>query len=305
VIPLPLPAGILESGNLVKYLVSTCERWSCKRCGASVINVDKASDPQEWEVATGALNFDDARGLEGKLNRVQLWVEDVKGDGGAVGWINEGRLEGMDRHWKSRGSQMVSDQTVKDLMTPQTRVAGDGDGDEQLSVQCRCQSVKLEIKRPDKDYNSGTGKFAACLDTCNSCRAVTGFEVTSWTVVPRDRIVVDSGLHTFLEDRSKLGHYQTSSNTSRYFCVKCGAAAFYHRHGTDTIGIATGLLESTIEGVVRVEAWLGWEKVSREQWADDSSWSPELVWFQEDAVDAQFVSDVSEGMNAWEKEKGR
>ncbi|OCT54256.1 hypothetical protein CLCR_00317 [Cladophialophora carrionii] len=287
---------------MVRYLVSTCERWSCKRCGASVINVDKASDPHEWEVATGALNFDDAKGLEGKLDRVQLWVADVKGDGGAVGWINKGRLKGMDRRWQSRRSDVVSDETVKELMTPQARVAGDDD--ERLQVQCRCQCVQFEIKRPDKNYNGGTGKFAACLDACNSCRIVTGFEVTSWTVVPKDCIVIAPNLDAFLGDGSRLGHYQSSSNTSRYFCVKCGAAVFYYRHGTQAVGIGTGLLESTIEGAVRVEAWLDWQKVSKELWSDESSWSPHLVWFQEDAVDAHFVREVAEGMRLWEKERG-
>ncbi|EXJ54201.1 hypothetical protein A1O7_09538 [Cladophialophora yegresii CBS 114405] len=300
VIPLPLPADIVESGNFVKYAVSTCERWSCKRCGASVINVDKASDPPEWEVATGVLNFDDASGLEGKLNRVQLWVADVKGDGGAVGWINKGRLKGMDRRWKSRRSDVVSDETVKELMTPQARVAGDND--ERLPVQCRCQSVQFEIKRPDKDYNAGTGKFDACLDACDSCRAVTGFEITSWTAVPKVCVVVEPRLDTFLEDRSKLGHYQTSSNISRYFCLKCGAAVFYYKHGGQTIDIATGLLESKIEGAVRVEAWLDWQKAFKE--AYEMGDSPEFVLFRDDAVDDQFVSDVAEGMRLWHKERG-
>ena len=119
VIPAPLPLEFLDHGNLVKYAVSTCERWFCKRCGASVVNIDRAGEEVEWEVATGVLSFENEKGLHGKLNRVQLWIEDVKGDGGAAGWINQGRLAGTDRHWNGRDSEMVSDERVKDLMKPQ------------------------------------------------------------------------------------------------------------------------------------------------------------------------------------------
>src|ERR1700760_1720786 len=73
VLPVPLPPDILESGCLAKHAVSTCERWFCTRCGASVINVDRAGPEEEWEVATGVLNFEEPHTLHGKLDRVQLW----------------------------------------------------------------------------------------------------------------------------------------------------------------------------------------------------------------------------------------
>ncbi len=302
VIPLPLPSALSGSGNLIKYAVSTCERWSCRRCGASVIDIDEATEPKEWEVGTGVLSFSDDEGLQGKLKRVQLWVEDVKGDGGAVGWIHRGKLEGMNRHWKGRESDMVGDKTVKELMKPQARVGGD-DGD-RLIAQCKCQGVRFEVSRPDKSHNGGTGKFASCLDACNSCRTATGFEITSWTTVPRDCVIAGIELDTFLDARSTFGHYQSSSNTSRYFCMTCGAAIFYYRHGNSTIDIATGLFESNTEAAARVEGWLDWHKVPAELVTDESLWSPGYVLFQEDAIDAQFVNDVAKGMEAWEKERG-
>ena len=281
VIPLPFPSGILESGNLTSYEVSTCERWFCKRCGASLLNFDRSGRQEEWEVATGVLNFDDLKGLEGRLRRVQLWVDDVKGDGGAVVWVNRGKLEGMDRYSRHRGSQMVSDKTVSDFVAASKTKAG-GDPESRLLIQCRCQTVSLEVKRPGKDYNDGTGRFTAVVDACTSCRTVTGFEVLFWTSIPKEHLVVDPDLGTFLKNNSKLGRYQSSADVSRYFCVTCGATVFYSRDESDTIDVAAGLWQ--FENVVRAEDWF--------------TWDPE-PGFQEEALDAAFVKSVADGMASW------
>ncbi|KIW77318.1 hypothetical protein Z517_09764 [Fonsecaea pedrosoi CBS 271.37] len=288
VIPAELPGDVLSGGNLVKYASSpTCQRWFCKRCGASVVNVDEngGRGPAEWEVGTGVLSFDDPGGLEGKLNRVQLWVEDVKGDGGAVGWINQGGLEGMDRLWTGRDSETVSDGAVGDLMLRKVEARDDS---QRLVAQCRCKNVGFEISRPPGDYNAGTGRFEASLDACTSCRTVTGFEITCWATVPKSLITAKADLDSLLDDRARLGHYKTSSDVSRYFCARCGATAFYYKHGLDTIDVALGLLEPEVEGAVRVESWLEWQKY------------PKSVAYPEDAVDKAFVRKLAEGMKHWE-----
>ena len=290
VIPLPLPEEILKSGNLLKHRVSTCERWFCKRCGASVLNVDNPGEEGEWEVATGALHFEDPKGLEGKLDRVQLWVEDVKGDGGAVGWINQGKLKGMDRHWKARGSKMVNDESVKELTACQTPVTRDGE--EQLLLQCQCQTVNFGIRPPANNYDGGPGKFEAGLDACTSCRRVTGFEIASWVFVRKEDIVVNPDLNRLLEDRSRLGHYETSKNISRYFCINCGATVFYCRQGKGTIDIAAGLLEPKVQGAIRAEAWLTWRDTP------EHPEDPNLAFWDE-AVDRKFAHDLKEGMQSW------
>ncbi|OAP55885.1 hypothetical protein AYL99_10037 [Fonsecaea erecta] len=294
VIPAVLPPGVLDAtgdGKLVKYASSaTCQRWFCRRCGASVINVDGGQGEEEWEVGTGVLYFDDQHqaGITGKLNRVQLWVEDVKGDGGAVGWINQGKLQGMDRHWRGRDSTMVNDDEVRDLMT---RKADVRDDTERLVAQCHCQNVRFEISRPpSSDYNAGTGKFEAGLDACTSCRTVTGLEITCWATVPRSLIVVvgaDSDLESLLANTVRLGHYKTSVDVSRYFCAKCGATVFYYKHGLKTIDIGLGLLVPTTEGAVRVESWLAWQKY------------PKCLGYEEDAVDTAFVRNLKEGIKHW------
>ncbi|KIX97319.1 uncharacterized protein Z520_06771 [Fonsecaea multimorphosa CBS 102226] len=297
VIPADLPPDVLSSGKLVKHESSrTCQRWFCRRCGASVINIDAGQGEEEWEVGTGVLylQVDDDRekGLQGRLNRVQLWVEDVRGDGGAVGWINQGKLQGMDRHWRGRESEMVSDDAVRDLLMKHSKApvhASREYGDERLVAQCRCKIVRFEVSHPPSDYNAGTGKFGASLDACTSCRTVTGFEITCWATVPKSLIMVaDQTLESLLVDRARLGHYKTSSDVSRYFCAKCGATVFYYKHGLETIDIGLGLLEPKIEGAVRLESWLEWQKY------------PKCLVYEEDAVDAAFVRNLKEGMRHWE-----
>ncbi|KIW14481.1 hypothetical protein PV08_07265 [Exophiala spinifera] len=267
--PLPLPE-ILDSGNLTRYdSSSTCQRWFCRQCGASTINIDKGDGADEWEVATGLLHFVDGRGLDGRLKRVQLWVDDVKGDGGAVPWINQGRLLG---HGDIGGPK------------PACRIFT------QSSPRCTLPlpNVVLSILRPDDESSkSNHGKFEAGLDACTSCRLVSGFEVTSWLTVPRHLIKSGStGLNDLLSNTSKLHHYKTSPDVGRYFCAKCGATVFYYKQGLDTIDIGTGLLEPLNERMVRVENWLAWQKY------------PTGVAYQEDAVDKDFIANLAEGMHS-------
>ncbi|KAK5412260.1 hypothetical protein LTR06_005230 [Exophiala xenobiotica] len=263
---------------------STCQRLFCKQCGASVVNIDKAADADEWEVATGVLHFDDGNGLGSRLNRAQMWVEDVRGDGGTTGWINQGRLEGMDRHWRGRKSEVVTDEDVWQMMRQGQEFSAELPG-EHLDASCHCQNVAFSMSRPEKSFNNGTGKFEASLDACTSCRTVGGFEITSWITVPKELIKSGSGhLGTLLANRSKLGHYNTSSDVSRYFCTTCGATVFYEKHGHDTIDIGIGLLHPQHEGAMRVENWLAWQEY------------PKCLGYQEDAVDKHFVANLAEGM---------
>ena len=289
VIPTHVPDEIrgLRSEHLVSYnSSSTLSRLFCKKCGATVANIDNAGEEQEWELATGIIEFlDSDEGHQGKFNRVQLWVEDAKGDGGAAGWINVGRLAGMERHWTGRESENVSDEAVHEILAkadkePQQHISQDA----QLKVRCHCGNVSFRVNRPGKDYNQGTGKFGTGIDACTSCRLVTGFEITSWTTVPQNLIEpAGQDLDAYLSDRSKLKHYKSSSDVSRYFCSDCGATVFYQKHGLDTIDISIGVLSPEVSDVARAEDWLSWQKY------------PRGVAYQEDAVDRKFVDDLAEG----------
>jgi hypothetical protein len=312
VIPTPHPPdGVLNGGNLTRYDSSeTCKRWFCRRCGASVINVDHG-DPAapEWEVATGVLSFDDSS-LHGKLQRVQLWVDDVDGDGGAVGWINRGKLAGMDRHGRGRESEMVDDETIQKMtgrkgrLETQSSPECNASVDCSLHAHCHCGNVEFSISRPaddsdnhDSDSNKReTAKFQATLDTCNSCRRVSGFETTSWATVPKTILVSVDRLrgwgNVVATHGSRMGHYKTSTDVTRYFCGTCGATVFYHKEdGQGTVDIAVGILDPGKHGErqARVEDWLAWEKY------------PKCLVYQEDAVDRPFVGDLLEGMRLAEE----
>lgn len=305
VIPTAMPREIHEQGSdsLAVYRSSpTMLRLFCKSCGASIANIDSAGE-EEWELATGSIEFPGEKsGLEGKFNRVQLWVEDVKGDGGAAGWVNTGKLAGMDRHWRGRDSETVSDANIESLLAggyggqpnrPPDE-ADCGGRDDKLNFHCHCGTVSLNISRPDEQYNRATGKFESCLDACTSCRLVTGFEITSWATVPQELINTPApNLHAYLADRSKLKHYKTSVDVSRYFCGTCGATIFYQKlNGLDTIDVGIGLLDPPIHEDARAEDWLVWQKY------------PTGMSYPEDAVDQKFVKDLAEGLRFHKGEEG-
>jgi len=271
-------------------------RFSCKKCGASIANIDSAGD-QEWELATGIMEFPgDKTGHEGKLKRVQLWIEDVKGDGGAAGWVNAGKLAGMDRHWRGRDSETVSDVDIENILAVENGERSSKPpekADDKLNFHCHCGAISLHISRADGQYNQATGRFDSCLDACTSCRLVTGFEITSWARVPQELINVQAaGFDAYLADRSILRHYESSVGVSRYFCGTCSATIFYQKHGLDTIDIGIGLLDPPVRERARAEDWLVWEQY------------PTGMSYPEDAVDQKFVKDLAEGLRLNKGEQG-
>lgn len=357
--------GADEDSKVIRYRSSpNILRIACRVCGASLANVERGG---EWEVATGCVEFVDSAaggsgsghedtdrakdetnktGLQGRFNRVQLWVDDVKGDAGAAAWINRGELHGMDRRWRGRDSDVVEDEHIVEMLgrgrgrdkDRQQGATGDREGEgeiaddekrtavpppsgrgekkgdqdktqvqskdkpnnenDTLHARCHCGQVSFAIFRPPTTHNKNTGKFNASLDACTSCRLVSGFEITSWATIPRSLIETPaSSLEAYLADtdtdRSSyapalLTRYQTSQHVDRYFCSCCAATVFYYRHGLDTLDVGVGLLEDESEGRTRsegrVEHWLQWEQM------------PGALGYMEDAVDAEFVNGIAEGL---------
>jgi hypothetical protein len=256
-------------------------------------------EADEWEFATGVL--DQTAG--GLLHRVQMWLGDTK-DGGAGLWLNDARFE---RHIRGRTSEKLEFKDVKRMsaeswsesMSSGTTRRIDNDV---LDASCSCGAVSFQIARPDTSSNgSGLNKYSAGLDACTSCRTVTGFEITSWAFVPRDRIRTsmrgknnnsngssEKQPHLDLLEMTALRYYKTSPAVTRGFCSTCGANVFYYRHrgGTgkeDTIDIGVGLLDS--RAGVRAEDWLVWD-----HYGDD------IVAYREDAVDKGFVEGLVRGV---------
>lgn len=304
VIPTDVPSELRDGGNntLTTYRSSsTLLRLFCQICGASIANFDSATE-EEWELATGCIEFlGDPLGHEGKLNRVQLWLDDVKGDGGAAGWINGGKEEGMDRYWRGRDSEMVSDADIANILTGEThgqesellsqnQTTG---RDYTLNVRCHCGTISFDVIRPQDQPNRDTEAFEAGLDACTSCRLVTGFEITSWATVPHGSIITtEPTLNAYLGDRSRLKHYKSSSDVSRYFCTRCGATIFYQKHGLATIDIAIGVLNPPVSEQARAEDWLRWLKY------------PKGIFYSEDAVDRKFLRGLMDGLRLHKGERG-
>lgn len=296
VIPTELPSEIRGNGSssLMTYRSSpTLLRLCCHHCGASIANIDSAHE-EEWELATGCMEFSgDPLGHQGKLNRVQLWLEDVKGDGGVSGWINGGKLAGMDRHWRGRDSQVVSDASIEDILARGSREQQSrpprgnqySQRHDKLDVRCHCGTISFDICRPAEQHNHASGKLEAGLDVCTSCRLVTGFEITSWAGVPHEMINTTApDFNAYLADRSKLKHYKSSVDVSRYFCATCGATIFYQKHGLPTIDIGIGVLDPVTSEEARVEDWLLWQK------------HPKGLGYPEDAVDRKLVKGLADGL---------
>jgi hypothetical protein len=260
-------------------------RYFCPRCGASIGNFE----PDEWEFTTGVLD----RTGGGLLNRVQMWLEDTK-DGGVGLWLNDQRF---DRYIRSRASEKLSFADVK-AMAEKSRheirtVSSDATATQHediLKASCHCGAVSFQIERPDSDAKEpNSNKYRAGLDACTSCRTVTGSEITSWAIVPRDRIKNSNTRQPLdLLEMTSLSYYKTSPDVTRGFCSTCGAKVFYYRHRgntgkEDTVDIATGVLES--RAGARMEDWLVWDH-----------YGEAVVAYREDAVDRELVEGLVKGI---------
>ena len=278
-------------------------RFFCPKCGARIADFEA----NEWDIATGLL---DKIG-DGLLNRVQIWLEDTKDTGGAI-WL---KLPYSECHMRGRTSERLAFEDVKEMAESRRKetkaisldstsahcqhqnMKGDW-----LNASCHCGAVAFQIARPDTSTNeSASNKYSAGLDACTSCRKVSGCEITSWAIVPRDRISTcirdvsknsdskGNNQHPLdLLDMSALTYYKSSPAVTRGFCSTCGANVFYYRHRgnmgkEDTIDIAAGLLESRVG--VRAEDWLAWD-----HYGDD------VVGYSEDALDKGLVEGLVRGI---------
>jgi hypothetical protein len=231
-------------------------------------------EAEEWEFATGVLSVEgkpEVGALEGLLDRVQLWVSDTIDGGGSV-WMS-GDWEDK-RHEQQRGSDTVTDEILRDMASSADR-SSTNRKDDILKASCHCGSIQITIGKPENG-----GKFAAGIDSCTSCRKVSGFEITSWVTLPPSKVSINNqGLKL---ETQKLSHYKSSQNVHRYFCSTCGATVFYLKDGKVDIDLAAGLIDST--SGVRAEDWLDWSKY------DD------YVAYREDASDEKYVQCLSEGV---------
>ncbi|KPI40725.1 uncharacterized protein AB675_10598 [Cyphellophora attinorum] len=291
VIPGPLPDACFFT-HLAKYeSTKGFERWFCPVCGASVLNVERrkgGTEVAEWEFATGVLEFPEQEKLgkgplDGRLSRALMWVADTT-DGGAVGWVNNGRGgEGLPggRFMKGRDSETISDTTAMEMMVSNAKgLASSPKEDDVLRVHCHCRRVQLTIHAPSPAANPKDSSAEFCA--CTSCRKSSGFEITSWAHVAKDKVTTTDGRpHT--EILTELAHYESSMGTHRYFCKTCGATIAYDRDDLKRLDLALGLMDDG-KGSGRFDEWFTWNP------------DGEGVAYMEDARDRGFVSRLAEGV---------
>jgi hypothetical protein len=129
-------------------------------------------------------------------------------------------------------------------------------------------------------------KYLAGTCACRSCRLASGFEIQTWTFVPRANILMSvplsvgggadsdtgSGKATLPLDFSALQpgllrSYRSSAAAMREFCPTCGATVFWHDfERPDLIDVSAGLLRCP--SGARAESFLQW-------WTHRTSFSEE------------------------------
>lgn len=242
-----------DVSHLTAYATSKkVTRYFCPKCGASVAN---QHDDGEWVIASGMLET-----MQSLPGRIHGWIEDTK-DGGMSAWLLEDRGE---MYLRGGGSPKIADTESQQMVKPRSAKSAS----ETLAASCHCGGIQLCITRPTAEPEgdrvqgkywlaSDGHRYNAVLDTCHSCRLVSGFEVSAWVYVPRCNIFMADGSPLDLS-AGTFEHYESSPGTFRDFCKGCGATVFFRRDGRDpqVLDIACGLFRS--DTGARADDWLDW-----------------------------------------------
>ncbi|OBT66104.1 hypothetical protein VE03_05082 [Pseudogymnoascus sp. 23342-1-I1] len=186
--------------------------------------------------------------------------------------------------------------------------SGHTEGDT-LDASCFCGTVKFHVTRPNHEstlpksqypdlmipyyIKSDEGpnpdnkswwiredRYLAGTCACDSCRSCSGFDIQSWSFIPRANIFVHhSGKQLGLDfsnlPEGILRSYNSSPGVTREFCPGCGATVFWHNtNRSELIDVSVGLFNA--EGA-RAEDWLDWWK-ERVSFTEDRYGSPGFIW---------------------------
>jgi hypothetical protein len=284
VIPLPLDQAPQNTGLKAYNKTRGITRWFCTTCGASCWLDNRSADGKEsleWEIPTGVVDevlIDGEirkEGIAGLLDRVQIWVCDTK-DGGGASWVNGGRIDGMDRRFVGRSSDVLDDKKLKDMVEDVQELQKSSHAEGEIEISCSCRAVELKLVKAQ-----GHAKYKAGIDACESCRRVSGFEITSWVTVPTNCISMSDSTPLNL-NADCFGMYMSSEKLQRIFCKGCGATVLCKYIDRDTIDIAVGLLDAA---GARADIWLDWTK-----------YGDEHVGYTKDAIDRDFIEGLVTGI---------
>ncbi|KAH8884214.1 hypothetical protein GQ53DRAFT_752269 [Thozetella sp. PMI_491] len=297
--------------ELIEYTSSKSSRWFCKTCGCHIFR----SSAGAWSVATGVIARSPSSVPPPENDgRVDVtWAHRFEGDtkdGGLSNWL--------------RGNPIETTSVPKDVLARQVGTTLEP----ALSASCHCSNVHFTITRPDVSSSlprsnfsdlilpycstpselvsnpanekwwlcDGRTKYLAGTCVCRSCRLISGFEIQTWTFVPRSNILFQDSSspgsgqegQTIPLDFTSipsgiLQSYESSPGVIREFCPKCGATVFWHdKWRPDLIDVSVGLLQAN---GARAEDWLSWcldrvsfaEDVVNDRQGDAAVWAGKLV----------------------------
>ncbi|KAK0633771.1 Mss4-like protein [Immersiella caudata] len=265
----------------------TSTRYFCSTCGCHIFRYSQANG---WEIATGAITSSPPLN-----NPPEIQHQHIPSDGGLSIWLP-----------KSSPSS-----THPKPSLPQSTPSNSSPT---LSASCHCSRITFTITRPSRestlphsnyadllipyrdnppstlhtetDEELSQYKYLAGTCACRSCRLASGFEIQTWTFVPRVNMLMnipswagngsssdaDAAKMTLPLDFSALPQgllksYRSSAAAVREFCPTCGATVFWHDfERPDLIDVSVGLLRCP--SGARAEPFLHW-------WTDRTSFSEE------------------------------
>ena len=279
------PANISSSPTLSQYNVSPhLTRHFCSTC-SSYLFYEMVGTPATWCISVALLDKVEGVATVG----YHMYVGDTLDGGFADHYRIQDGFE-IPRYENEEHTKPIPLGWTADRLLDKIKSSSGKDQDS-ISAYCHCRQVSLSIKRQTEPPKEGewwhvAGKeaedpirFKAGYCACNDCRLTSGSLFTPILFAPRSNII---NTHTNkpitlafdtdpnAQDRIQgLIIYESSPNTFREFCSKCGASVVSyptHREGPDVdlVDVHVGLLDEEQDGS-RAERWLAWR--------DTVSWS--------------------------------
>ena len=260
--------------------------YFCSKCGCQMFSHDRRGEGEtatapDWVVLTGAIV---AESLADMIDfSCHAFVEDTK-DGGLSDWLPSIGGKRLPRFAQApKKSAEIMQQWRGNRMQSSTS--------DRLGAHCLCKGVGFSISRPAEDQlagsHSGPRKYHANVDTCTSCRFVSGVMVAPWVTIPVSNVHPNDGGSGFSFTFGALKIFRSSQNVTRAFCGRCGATVLWASDGQldneKAVDVAVGLLDS--ECGARAEDWLDWET--------------DRIPFEDDLPHKPLVESLKTGVKEW------
>jgi len=270
-------ADIASSPTLSQYNVSThLTRHFCSTCG-SYLFYEMVGPQPTWCISVALLDK-----VEG-IARVgyHMYVGDTLDGGFADHYLAQDGFE-IPRYENQEHTKPIPLGWTADRLQEKIK-SSSSKHEDTISAYCHCQQVSLSLKRPteapkeEEWWHVAEGqekpiRFKAGYCACDDCRLTSGSLFTPMLYTPRSNIInarTNKPVSLAFDKDTDAGNriqglktYESSPETYREFCSKCGASVFFyptHREGPDVdlVDVHVGLLDEEQDGS-RAERWLAW-----------------------------------------------